>query len=85
MLEYMIKNGTAKINSVPGLISTMTKQVSQTSVCAVCEDNQFEADVENDVMLEFETEKTKEYKLVQSSSSFKLDDVQGFTYGPITS
>ena len=42
-------------------------------------------DVENDDQIEYETKISNQYTIEKSSSSFQMDDLEGFVYGPITS
>lgn len=41
--------------------------------------------IENDIRLQFLTEKLKKLKLEPSNSSCNFDDIEGFIYGPFTS
>lgn len=41
--------------------------------------------VENDILMDFQVKYLKKIKLVTSKSSFCLDDLEGFVYGPFTS
>lgn len=43
------------------------------------------AEFESDILLDFHTNWTRDYSLRQSQSSFNIDDIQNFSYGPFTS
>lgn len=83
MLDYMIENGIARVSSVPSIM--IRKSLSKKTGGIVDEDADVVNDLENEEVLQFDTKKSKEYRIEKSTSSFQFDDILGFTYGPMSS
>lgn len=82
ILEYMIESRSVRISSIPRIL---TEQAETCYTGTLTEGIQVQNDLENEDILEFDTKKSKEYRIEKSSSSFSFQDLTGFVYGPVTS